>query len=160
METGHISENLQVMACSIKWFELFFSKMLKLDEKESLDPKWVILSDLVKFSTLACLTCFHGSITVCSFLKAILVRFWCLTTHFEAYDLLHKYMEQFCHYGAYKAPKNGKTCPKIANVGNFWIHFAIFRCFRGPLVAIWAQSLVEEVLSFKMSTQTSKLDKN
>ena len=36
---GHISENLQIMACSIKRFELFFSKMLKLDEKESLDPK-------------------------------------------------------------------------------------------------------------------------
>ena len=72
-ETGHISDNLQVTACSVKRFELFFSNMLKLDEKESLDPKIVILSDLVKFSTLACLTCFHGSITVCSFLKAILV---------------------------------------------------------------------------------------
>ena len=36
---GHISENLQVTACSIKQLELFFSKMLKLDEKESLDPK-------------------------------------------------------------------------------------------------------------------------
>ena len=69
---GHISENLQVTACSVKRFELFFSKMLKLDEKESLDLK---MSDLVKFSTLACLTCFHGSIAVCSFLKAILVRF-------------------------------------------------------------------------------------
>ena len=43
--------------CSVKWFELIFSKMLKLDKKESLDPKWVILSDLVKPSTLACLTC-------------------------------------------------------------------------------------------------------
>ena len=36
---GHISENFQVTACSIKRFELFFSKMLKLDEKVSLDPK-------------------------------------------------------------------------------------------------------------------------
>ena len=26
-------------ACSVKWFELIFSKMLKLDKKESLDPK-------------------------------------------------------------------------------------------------------------------------
>ena len=33
---GHISENLQVTACSVKQFELLFSKMLKLDEKESL----------------------------------------------------------------------------------------------------------------------------
>ena len=39
VETGHISANLQVMAWSIKWFELIFSKMLKLDEKDSLDPK-------------------------------------------------------------------------------------------------------------------------
>ena len=36
---GHISENLQVTACSVKRFELIFSKMLKLDGKESLDPK-------------------------------------------------------------------------------------------------------------------------
>ena len=58
-----------------------------------------------------------------------------------------------------------KTCPKItnikiANVGNFWTHFAVFRYLRGLLVAILAQLLVEEALSFKMSTQTSKLDKN
>ena len=92
-ETGHISENLQIMACSVKRFELIFSKMLKLDEKESLDPK----SDLVKFSTLACLTCFHGSITVCSFLNLILVWFWCLTTHVKAYDPLYKNMEQLSH---------------------------------------------------------------
>ena len=35
----HVSENLQVTACSVKQFELFFWKMLKLDKKESLDPK-------------------------------------------------------------------------------------------------------------------------
>ena len=34
-EMGSISENIQVMACSVKRFELFFLKMLKLDEKES-----------------------------------------------------------------------------------------------------------------------------
>ena len=33
-----------------------FSKMVKLEQKESPDPK-VILSDLVKFSKLSCLTC-------------------------------------------------------------------------------------------------------
>ena len=36
---GHISENLQVMACSVKRFELIFPKMFKLNGKESLDPK-------------------------------------------------------------------------------------------------------------------------
>ena len=38
-ETGHISENFQVWGCGIKRFELIFSKMLKLDKEESLDPK-------------------------------------------------------------------------------------------------------------------------
>ena len=36
---GHISENLWVTTCSVEWFELFLSQMLKLDEKESLEPK-------------------------------------------------------------------------------------------------------------------------
>ena len=51
-------------------------------------------------------------------------------------------------------------CPKIADVCNFWTHFAILKYFGGHLVAILAQILVEQVLSFKMSTQTSKSDKN
>ena len=34
------------MASSVKWFELFFSKMVKLEEKESPDPK---LSDFEWF---------------------------------------------------------------------------------------------------------------
>ena len=57
--------------------------------------------------------------------------------------------------GTYKAPKNGKMCPKIADVGDFWTCFAILRYLRGPLVAI-----LEQVISFKMSGQTSKSDKN
>ena len=150
METGHISKNLQVMACSIKHFELFFSNMFKLDEKDSLDSK---MSDLVKFSTVAC---FHGYITLCSFLKLILVQFWCLTTHFEAYDLLYKNLSSNCLQSTYKM---AKTCPKIANVSNFCTYFAIFRCLRGTLVVISAQILVEEVLNFNMNTQTSKSDK-
>ena len=35
--------------------------MLKLDEKETLDPK---ISDLVKFSTLACLVWFYHSLLI------------------------------------------------------------------------------------------------
>ena len=75
-----------------------YSKMLKLDKKEFLDPK---MSDLVKFLTFACLTCFlcyrSRSITLCLFLKLILVRFWCLTIHFKAYDLLYKNLNSYCH---------------------------------------------------------------
>ena len=61
---------------------------------------------------------------------------------------------------AYKAPKYGKMCPKIVDVSNFWTCFAIFRYLRGPIVVISAQILVEEILNFEMSTQTSKSDKN
>ena len=38
--------NFQLAASSVKWFELFFSKMVKLEEKESPDPK---LSDFEWF---------------------------------------------------------------------------------------------------------------
>ena len=41
-------------------------------------------------------------------------------------------------------------CPKIAEIRHFG-HL------RDPLVAIWAQILVEQVISFKMSTETSKI---
>ena len=38
--------------------------------------------------------------------------------------------------------------------------FAIFRCLRCPLVAKLLHILVEQVISFEMSTQRSKSDKN
>ena len=59
-----------------------------------------------------------------------------------------------------KLPLGASKAPKIANVANFWTCFAIFRCLRGPLVAQLLQILVEEVIIFEMSTQTSKSDKN
>ena len=108
VEMGTFLRIFRLWGCSIKWFELFFSNMLKLDDKEFLSPKKVILSDLVKFSTLACLTCFHGYITLCSFLKLFLNQFWCITTHFEAYDLLYKNMKWFCHQKVCEAPKMEK----------------------------------------------------
>ena len=76
-ETGHISKNVWVTGHSVNWFELISSKMVKLDEEECWHPK---MSDLVKFSTLACLTSFFGSITLYSFLNLILVWFWCLSS--------------------------------------------------------------------------------
>ena len=50
-------------------------------------------------------------------------------------------------------------CPKIANIGNFQTCFAIFRYLIGPLVEKLLHILVQEILSFEMSGQTSKLDK-
>ena len=37
---------------------------------------------------------------------------------------------------------------------------AVFGPLKDPLVSIWAQILVEQVISFEMSTQTSKSDMN
>ena len=45
------------------------------------------------------------------------------------------------------------------DIGNFRTHFAIFRYLIGPLVANLLHILVEQVLSFEISTQTSILDK-
>ena len=36
---GHILVTFWLAAPSVEWFELFFSKMVKLEEKESPDPK-------------------------------------------------------------------------------------------------------------------------
>ena len=52
--------------------------------------------------------------------------------------------------------KPAKMCAKIVDVSNFCHVFAIFECFTGLLVAI----LIEEVLSFKMTSLTSKSNKN
>ena len=47
----------------------------------------------------------------------------------------------------------------IFDVGDFCTCFAIFRCFIGPLVAKLVHILVEQIISFEMSGQTSKSDK-
>ena len=54
--------------------------------------------------------------------------------------------------GACKALKNGKNVLKIVDISTFWT-------LVGPLVAIWVQILVEEVISFEVNGQTSKSDK-
>ena len=43
---AHLSDFFRLAAPSVEWFELFFSKMMKLEEKESPDPK---LSDFEWF---------------------------------------------------------------------------------------------------------------
>ena len=131
--------------------------MLKLDEKESLDPKmsdfeW--FGEVFNFSMFSwfyhCLLISEGnSCPIFMFDHS----FWSLWPALQEYGVI-------LPLGASKAPENGKTCLKIADVGNFWTCFAIFKCFRGLLVVISAQILVEEVLCFEMSTQTSKSDKN
>ena len=56
--------------------------------------------------------------------------------------------------GTYKAPKMAKTCQKLL----FWHVFAVFRCLIGPLVTKFFHILVGEVLSFDLSSLTSKSD--
>ena len=38
---GTFPRMYELQGFSVKWFELIFSKMLKLDKKESLDPKMI-----------------------------------------------------------------------------------------------------------------------
>ena len=82
------------MACRIKQFEWFFSKVVKLDENESQDSK---RSDLKWFDEIFKIIMFNmllcASIIVWSFLKLFLNQFWCIVTHFKAYDLLYKNMK-------------------------------------------------------------------
>ena len=145
---AHLSDFFRLVAPSVEQFELFFSKMVKLEEKESPDPK---LSDFEWFGEVFKITMFNmfGSITLCSFLILILVWFCCNTTHFKAYDLLYKNMKKnFATRGAYKTPK-------MCENGSFWHEYLI-----GPLVTKFFHIFVEEVISFKMSGVTTKSDKN
>ena len=82
-----------------------------------------------------------------------------MTMQIEAYDLLYKNLKECHHQGAYKAPKCGKNMSENCRSVIFGHIFAIFRCLRGQLVAILAQILVEEVLSFDLHGLTSKSDK-
>ena len=119
--------------------------MVKLDKYYPWTPKWVILSDLVKISTLAWLTCLHGSITVCSFMKLILVQFWCKTTQMKAYNVFYK---NILPLEAYEAPKISKTCPQlapspmwpIAHVAlhpvSIWIYVLLCHCAPLPMCLI------------------------
>ena len=73
-----------------------------------------------------------GCLTFSSFLKLILNRFWCKTTHFEAYDLLYKNMKSFYHQEAYKTPKYGKNVSENRRRRQFLDKFLPY------LVALWA----------------------
>ena len=91
----------------------FFLKNIKIRWKRIPRPQnewfWVIWWS---FSTLACLTCFCGSITFPSFLKLILVWFWCFSTHFKAYDLLYKNLKNFATRGPIRHLKMAKCVQK------------------------------------------------
>ena len=127
--------------------------MLKLDEKESLDPK---MSDFEWLSEAFNFSMFN----MLDLDLSLFAYFWSYyLSNFDVWPLILKL--RTCSTRILPLlPKNGKTCPKIADIGNFQTHFAVLRYFGVHLVAILAQILVEQVLSFTMSTQTSKLDKN
>ena len=46
---GRNGPHFQLLASSIKWFELFFSKMVKLEEKDSPFPKIIMFNMFVWF---------------------------------------------------------------------------------------------------------------
>ena len=113
------------MAPSVEQFELFFSKMVKLEEKESPDPK---LSDFEWFGEVFKIIMFNMfvwfyHILLISGLNTCLILMydhanWSLGSPLQEYEVI-------LPLGAYKAPK---TCQN----GNFWHVFAVFRCLIGP----------------------------
>ena len=106
-------------APSVEQFELFFSKIVKLEEKESPDPK---LSDFEWFGEVFKIIMFNMFVW---FYHTFLISDL-NTCPILMYDHANRSLwpplqecEVILSLGAYKAPKNGKNVPKIADVGTF-----------------------------------------
>ena len=80
---------------------LFFRKFNKITKphlyyvKFAADSKYVL--EMLMSCPVSKIQAFWGCLTFSSFLKLIFVRFWCLSTHFEAYNLLYKNLSLHCH---------------------------------------------------------------
>ena len=106
-------------APSVEQFELFFLKMVKLEEKESPDPK---LSDFEWFGEVFKIIMFNMfvwfyHIFLISDLNTCLILMYDHANR-SLWPPLQEY-EVLLPLGTYKAPKNGKNVPKIADVGTF-----------------------------------------
>ena len=72
---GHIFENVWVNDLYQELIWIFFQKYWNYMNNNPWSPNWVILSDLVKFSAVTWLTCFHGCMSLCSFPRLLLSDF-------------------------------------------------------------------------------------
>ena len=88
---------------SSRSMQLFFRKFNKITKLHLTYVKFPAYLKYVFEILISCLDLdlvseiFWGCLTFCSFLKLILVRFWCFSTCFEAYDLLYKNLSSNCH---------------------------------------------------------------
>ena len=90
---------------SSRSMQLFFRKFNKITKPHLSYVKFPAYLKYVLEILISCLyldldlvsEIFWGCLTFCSFLKLILVRFWCFSTCFEAYDLLYKNLSSNCH---------------------------------------------------------------
>ena len=80
---------------------LFFRKFNKITKLHLSYVNFPIDSKYVLEILISCLVseiwAFWGYLTFSSFLKLILVQFWCLSTCFKAYDLLYKNLSSNYH---------------------------------------------------------------
>ena len=90
---------------SSRSMQLFFRKFHKITKPHLTYVKFSAYLKYVLEILISCLDLdldlvseiFWGCLTFCSFLKLILVRFWCFSTCFEAYDLFYKNLNSNCH---------------------------------------------------------------
>ena len=109
----------------------FFSKMVKLDEKECLDTK---MSDFELFGEVFNCSMFNMSMWFDHILLICEVHS-CPILEFEySFQSLWPTLQEseviiwakMSTRGPLRCPKMAKMCPKIADIGNFWTHFCNF----------------------------------
>ena len=88
---------------SSRSMQLFFKKFNKITKPHLTYVKFPAYLKYVLEILISCLDLdlvseiFWGCLTFSSFLKLILVRFWCFSTCFKAYDLLYRNLSSNCH---------------------------------------------------------------
>ena len=165
-KTGLIFVNFQLAASSFKRFELFFSKMIKLEEKESPDPK---LSDFEWFGEVFKIIMFNMFVW---FYHIFLISDLNTCLDFDVWPCKSKLRtsstriwSHFATRGPTRHLNTAKTCPKIADVGNFrtrfchiWVFYrppsgkmTSYSCRGGPkLWFAWSYIKIRQVLRSEM----------
>ena len=96
-----------------------------------------------------------GFLTFSSFLKLILVQFWCLTTHFKAYDLLLLYKNIFATDRAYKTNQKGKDVLTSAIFSTFLLFLDALKA-PGGKITYWRCQIWQKNLQWKVSQSAEK----
>ena len=109
---GHISQNFQITLCGINWFQLCFSKMVKLEENYLAIPKLVISKTFQNYHVCA--------------VPSLFDHFWSqFLTDFDIIPLKAKLMtstriwNDFGTRGPTRHLKMVKTCSKIPDIDTF-----------------------------------------